>query len=104
MIKHEIMAPKFKYGSFVTKINVDCTSIRIYTKKELCTMFGIDIGDPNDKIKEYMICFATNGKGEANDVHIDGTTILNGDLYIAFDRNVLKDSWIRINYCLMYFG
>lgn len=73
------------------------TSIVLFTMEELNQLFGVtNCGKTN------IVALATNGDGNANGAHYDGTVILDGRLYVTFNQMVSNQ--IRINYVIFYLG
>lgn len=103
MTYYEITIPKYKQDSFVTQVKEDVWSIQLCSKAELLEWIGINESQ-QILISNNLVAFAINGDGNATSVNIIAMKILDFKLYAIFDKVLPKDSWIRINYCLMYFG
>lgn len=97
-MKFEVLAPVCHTDSLLTKVNAGETAVRIVTISDFQRLYNLPTIDT-----ERIFIFATNADGAISDVHVEGTTILNGYIYAVFDRKVEKETQIRINYCLMYF-
>lgn len=82
----------FHFGT-VTKTLTTATSLILFTKAELETIFGKTID--TDK----TVAIATNGDGILQNVHIDGTTWQEDKLYAVFDRAVTGSA--KINYLII---
>lgn len=85
---------KVTFGSKVVTTNG--TSYKLFSMGQLNDIFNVDNCGAT-----RIAAFVTNGDGNAQPAHFDGTTIQGTDLFVVFNRAISGST--RINYVIFYF-
>lgn len=105
----KVVAPSISGGTIVgnvgafSNIQIGVSGIRIKSitaGSKITTVNGNSAVILDGAIVDKDIFFVTNGDGNANGAHIEGTTILGGKAYAVFDRTLAnvqtRINWVRI--------
>lgn len=92
--------PIIKAGTKTIKVSSSGTSVSVFTKSELASLFGISSSSISNL---NTTCVFSNGDGSLQSAHLDGATYIN-NVWMAVFNNALSIGTIRINYIACYFG
>lgn len=86
------------FGSIVRTVPSGTDSVRVWTGAEFKDAFGQDFSAGSDAVA-FM-----NGDAAANDVHVEGSQYVSGDIYANLNKARGADAAIRINYIVAVSG
>lgn len=85
-------------GTVIRNTNSITTSVTVFTTSELNALLGVSGSNVSN-----TVCFFANGDGGAQDVHIEGSTLIGSEWKAVFNKNP-ADGRLRINYLVAYSG
>ena len=87
--------------SLVLSFSASSDSIKIHTFSNIKSMFFKKYGVQPDRIIDIGVSF-TNGDSRGNQVHIEGGTWLNEDLYVVLNSSTTNPLRVNYHYCFIY--
>lgn len=87
--------------SLVLSFSASSDSVKIHTFSGIKSMFLEKYGVQPDKIIDIGVSF-TNGDSRGNQVHIEGGTWLNEDLYVVLNSKTTNPLRVNYHYCFIH--